>query len=290
MSALNDGKTAIASYLEDIRRFVPLELEEERRLARAYVAGDKAAGDRIVRAHLRFVVAEARRFCGRGVPLEDLIQEGNLGLVRAIVKYDADREKTESEGTVKFISYAKYWVKAMMLASIGEYGKPIKLGRNIRSQVARMRTLNARAEVRSGRRAHDEEVASVLGVESAEVERLREAEAINFRSLDKPAGSTDDESEQSTLYALIASEQPAADDVLAAKSDGAQLRRAVERIVSGLGSRDRKLFDERLMCEKEDQKTSKQVGLEMGVSRVRAQQLEDRLKANLRRQLQPFVE
>lgn len=109
------GRTGLDLYLEEIGRHRVLSREEERRLARRAREGDRASRERLVTANLRFVVTVAKRYRGMGLPLEDLINEGNLGLIRAAARFDEERG-------VRFVTYAIWWIRQAILAALAEAG------------------------------------------------------------------------------------------------------------------------------------------------------------------------
>jgi RNA polymerase primary sigma factor len=150
-------QTPLGAYLRDIHSIPLLKADEEKRLARCVCAGDAEARDLLVRANLRLVVSIARRYVGRGLPLADLISEGNLGLLRAVEEYDPDRN-------TRFSTYASYWVKKSIRRALIETSKTVR----VPAYAAKLLTKWHRAAVELKKELHrtptDEEVAERLGV------------------------------------------------------------------------------------------------------------------------------
>jgi RNA polymerase primary sigma factor len=109
--AAGDGQGTMGIYLRDVRRIPQLSMDEEQACARMAARGDEGARERLVQANLRFVIMVARQYQGRGVPLEDLVSEGNIGLIQAARRFDPDRG-------VRFVSYAVWWIRQAMLQAL----------------------------------------------------------------------------------------------------------------------------------------------------------------------------
>jgi RNA polymerase primary sigma factor len=130
LTTAQDEDNHLARYLKEINRIPLLSREEEERLARAAAKGSDAARDQLVQANLRFVVNVAKRFQHRGLPLEDLISEGNIGLLSAISRYDVDRG-------YHFISYAVWWIRQSILSAINEKSRTIRIPSSKAGDLAR---------------------------------------------------------------------------------------------------------------------------------------------------------
>jgi RNA polymerase primary sigma factor len=149
-------------YLKEINKIPLMSREEENELALKAKAGDKAAKDKIVKANLRFVVNVAKKYQGQGLDLVDLISEGNIGLITAIDKFDAEKG-------YHFISYAVWWIRQCILKAICEKSRAIRLPLNRANEL--VQTEHARKMVGSGKTEEEEisEVAEMLGMESSHV-------------------------------------------------------------------------------------------------------------------------
>lgn len=287
MSAFSDGKSAFSVYMAEVGSCEPISREAERLLARAYIAGDKEAGTQLVRANLRFVVEYAKRFKGCGIEYEDLVQEGNYGLLRALRKYAPDRENSRDASTnVKFISFAQYWVKAMILRTIKERGKLVRVGRAYHPLIVMMRRLDAKLQAQFGRDATDDELAEELAVTPERVKAVRDISGVNFVSYDAPLEHDDFGSVRGDGYKFAVSPLPAVDDVLARHELNAKIATIVRRATPLLPLRERTILAERLMAHEDDAKALAEIGNDMGISRERVRQIETRLKDILRPKLQ----
>src|SRR5262245_53001969 len=158
----------LTTYLREIRGTALLRPEEEQELARRVEGGDGAARDRMVRANLRLVVSIARGYAGRGLPLEDLVAEGNLGLLRAVEGFDPDR------GT-RFSTYASYWVREAIQRALVNTVRTIRLPAYMVALLAGWRRASARLQEELGRPPTQEEIARRLGLPEARLNILKEA-------------------------------------------------------------------------------------------------------------------
>ncbi|HEX2156129.1 MAG TPA: sigma-70 family RNA polymerase sigma factor, partial [Actinomycetes bacterium] len=168
-------------YLDEIGRHPLLTAEDEVRLAKAYEAGDEQARRTMIESNLRLVVSIARRYWATGLPMGDLVQEGNLGLLRAVEKFDWRRG-------VKFSTYATWWIKQAIARGAADRGaSPIRLPVHVDEQLGRLRRAQVRLAERLGREPTDEELAAELRLPVDGVARLQHAgQAIT--SLDTPVG------------------------------------------------------------------------------------------------------
>ncbi len=160
-----DDENILSLYLKEINRIPLLTREEEQRYARAAAAGDKAAKDKLVQANLRFVVNVAKKYQNQGLPLSDLISEGNIGLMNAIERFDVDKG-------YHFISYAVWWIRQAILKAICEKSRMIRLPLNRANELVQIEKV--RKEV-SGSRTEEQEmrhIAETLNMSKEHVEDL----------------------------------------------------------------------------------------------------------------------
>jgi RNA polymerase primary sigma factor len=233
-----------------------LTAEEERRLARAVERGDLAAKDRLVRCNLRLVASVARRHVGRGLPMEDLLQEGVVGLIRAAEKFDWRR------GT-RFSTYAVPWIRQAISQALANTGRLIRLPAPQHLQAERLSRAE-RALLEQG--AADPgvaELAAASGIEEAAVLRIRRADAPTA-SLDAPVGDGG-----GRLGDTVADEREPVDVALAAAR-----RRTVRRSVERLADRDRAVMRLRFGLDGGGERTLGAVGEVVGLSPERVRQLE----------------
>jgi RNA polymerase primary sigma factor len=260
------GLGSVEQYIREIGAQPLLSRPEEAELARRIRAGDEEARERLVTANLRFVVSVAKRYADRGVALADLINEGNLGLLRAARRFDESRD-------VRFVSYAIWWIRQAMLRSISEQSRIVHVpsGRIERRRRV-VRTSNTLSQ-RLGRRATDEEVATELGVASGTISSLSSAPG-SYISLDAPVPG----SASGSLLELVSDE--GREDAQAAR-ESAALRHALEASLTLLGAREADVLRQYFGLDGES-RTLENIGVELGVSRERVRQIKDRALNRLR--------
>ena len=267
-------------YVATVRRLRKLDREEESELVLRWQRhGDVQAKSKLLMAHLSSVVAIAQKYRHYGVPLDELISEGNLGLVHALSKYDA------AHG-VRFMTYASFWVRAHVLNHVvdsfslvggGAGALRSKLFFKIRRERARVLSL-----VGEGEQA-DSLLAERLGMPEDEVKRmLRRLEGRDL-SLDAPVSNDSSHAWVDTLV----SRDPSHEEALFQKEAQAGRRQALAEALAKLDPRERMIVEQRLMADEDDEVSLAEVGRALGVSRERARQLELRAKRKLRRSLEP---
>ncbi|MEN8143939.1 MAG: RNA polymerase sigma factor RpoD/SigA [Gemmatimonadota bacterium] len=257
---------SVEQYVREIGAQPLLSRADEAELARRIRAGDEAARERLITANLRFVVSVAKRYSDRGVALADLINEGNLGLLRAARRFDESRK-------VRFVSYAIWWIRQSMLQAISEQSRMVHVpsGR-IERRRKFVRTSNTLSQ-RLGRRATDEEVATELGVAPGTVNDLS-SELGSYISLDAPAPG----SASGSLLELVADDGQ--EDAHTAR-ESAALRHALEGCLTLLSPRDADVLRQYFGLDGEA-RTLEKIGVDLGVSRERVRQIKDRALDRLR--------
>ncbi len=253
--AMRDGVDILRIYFREIARFPILSQEEERSLAREMAKGRKGMRERLITSNLRLVVKIAREYEGVGLPLIDLIQEGNIGLIEAVDRFDAERG-------YRLSTYASWWIRRAILAAITDYSRIIRIPDYLFRAVRRLEQMRSLA---NDKLAEDEEITEALGIS---VERLRQIETqVNeILSLDQAAGGDSDE----TLEELI-------EDQTALSPEREALRLLfhdeLEQVLDHLPSRE--AFAVRLHYGVEDgcPYSLADVGRAMNISRERARQL-----------------
>ena len=262
------GRNSLDLYLNDIRRYPLLTREEELDLARRVRTGDVAAKDKLVRSNLRFVVSIAKKYVGNGVPLEDLINDGNVGLVKAAERFDPERG-------FKFISYAVWWIRQSILVSVSENSRMIRMPMNRVGLAQRASKVSRVLEQNLGREADAEELAKELGVTKKEIE-----EVANFSqghlSLDQPVH---DEGNESTFIDQIVDDRTAAPDAGAYVDS---LRRDMERALESLTDRERTILTRYYGLSGVKARTLEEIGKEMGYTRERIRQIKEQAIDKLR--------
>ncbi len=262
------GNSSLDIYLNEIRRYPLLSREEELDLARRARSGDAAARDRLVRSNLRFVVSIAKKYVGNGVALEDLINDGNVGLVKAAERFDPERG-------FKFISYAVWWIRQSILVSVSENSRMIRIPMN-RVGLAQRATRTSRVlEQDLGREADAEELAKELGVTRKEIEEVT-AFSQGHLSLDQPVH---DDGNESTFVDQIVDEHSASPDT-GAYADS--LRRDMERALESLTDRERTILTRYYGLSGVKPRTLEEIGKEMGYTRERIRQIKEQAVDKLR--------
>jgi RNA polymerase primary sigma factor len=267
--AIDEGRESLDFYLQEISRIPLLKIEEETALARRAFKGDVEAQERLARHNVRFVVSVAKKFQNRGVPLMDLIGEGNLGLMTAARKFDPDRG-------VKFISYAVWWIRQAIQAAIARHGRPVRVPLNRTADLNRLGRTTVLLTERLGRAPTTEELVEATGLTRDAVRALG-ALHIEALRLDHPVRESEDRGRMERFVPLT---QDGTDATTMANSRTTDL----EAALAALPPRDAKVL--RLYFGIDDGKgrTLEEIGQMMGVTRERIRQLRDRALRQLREQ------
>jgi len=250
---------ALGAYLREIGRGTLLTKEQEVVLAKQIERGSEAARIRMTEANLRLVVSIAKKYQGRGMPLLDLIQEGNVGLMRAVEKFDHKRG-------FKFSTYATWWIRQAVLRSIGDQARTIRLPIHIGDQTNKLVRVSDRLRDSLGRQATDDEIAEELGMTTLEVEALRQT-ARDTVSLETPIGEEGD-TELGHLIEDANAESPA---TAALKAD---LKDQVDDVLGTLAPRERRVLQLRFGLTDGHQRALDEVARRLGTSRETVRQLE----------------
>jgi len=181
----------VGIYLREIRKIRLLTQQEEVALARRVKAGEQAALHELVRRNLRFVVSVAKQYAKHGVPFEDLINEGNLGLIRAAERFDVDRG-------YRFISYAVWWVRQAILQYVAEHSRTVRLPLNKSASLTKVTRASQRLSQHLGRDPRAEEIATFLRMKPQDVETILRMPVTQF-SIDDPAEGRDHEFQVDTI-------------------------------------------------------------------------------------------
>jgi len=258
----------ISSYFARIDNGALLTHAEEVELSKRARAGDDKARTRLVEKNLRLVVSVAKKYRGYGVPFEDLIQEGNIGLMKAVDKYDPDRGW-------RFSTYATWWVRQAVGRAVSDKGRTIRLPVHMGEKMRKMaRTYNG-LSAELGREPTDEEVAGRLGWT---VEKVREVKSAmpDAASLDKPLGSGEDASELGSLVEDQASSEVS--EAVVRDMEVGWLGEAISR----LPERHQHVLVKRYGLDEEETSTLAQLADELQVSKERVRQLQREAERMLR--------
>ncbi|MBE2202872.1 MAG: RNA polymerase sigma factor RpoD/SigA, partial [Chthoniobacterales bacterium] len=252
--AIEDSDTGFQLYLREIAQFPLLTVKEEIQLARKIKRGDQEARARMVRCNLRLVVKIARDYSNYGLPLLDLISEGNIGLMKAVERFDPKKGG-------KLSTYAAWWIKQSIKRALANQSKTIRLPVHLVDKIAKMRRVSTQMTEELGREPTDEELAEEVGLSASKVTALKSA-AIRPTSLDQPVGDDD-----STHFGDLVGDAEAQDpfEMLRDKD----LRDEVGDLLDVLDERERRIINCRFGLDGKKAKTLEEVGVKFGVTRER---------------------
>jgi RNA polymerase primary sigma factor len=269
-----DENTSLRLYLREAVETALLTPDEEVVLARRIQAGDEEAREHMIKANLRLVVKIAREYEDYGLPLLDLINEGNIGLMRAVERFDPTKG-------AKLSTYAAWWIKQSIKRALSNQSKSIRLPIHVVQELARMKKAENRLESELGRQPTELELAAVLEVDVEDIRRWREAAAVGATSLDAPLGS---DPESGRVADVIADDNAKMPWSAVSDETNAEL---IRELVATLNVREQRILRERFALDGGEPRTLEEIGAEFGLTRERIRQLEaaalkklrDRLKA-----------
>lgn len=263
-SVVLDG---VKAYLKSIGNHPRLNFEQEKALSERAQKGDQAAINELVECNLLLVVSVAKKYYGCGLPLLDLIQEGNLGLIKAAEKYDG------SKG-FRFSTYAHYWIRQAISRALGDQSRTIRIPANMVELLSKVKKATAELTQKNERQPTDKEIADYLGVELEKVQTVMDISQATT-SLDTPV---DDEGETSIgdLIADHAAENPFANLVKEAN------HQIIEAVLNTLSAREADILRMRFGINAAKPMTLEEVGQHYGVTRERIRQVENKAIRKLR--------
>jgi RNA polymerase primary sigma factor len=263
----NRTKQSIEKYLEEIGGYSPLAPEEEIELARQIRKGNARALDKLVKANLRFVISVAKEYQGQGLPLQDLISEGNLGLIKAAQRFD------ETRG-FKFISYAVWWIRQSILQALAEQSRVVRLPLNRVGAINKVGRALEELEKKFGREPSMEEIADKMEMTAYEVADVLKTSARHL-SLDEPFK----EDEGNSLLDILESDRYAPpDETLMQES----LQVEIDKVLSTLKPREAEIIRLYFGLDGDRPLTLEEIGEHFKLTRERVRQIKEKALRRLR--------
>ena len=268
--ASSAAQTPLETYLQEINETALLSANDEKELARRIAFGESAARDRMVRANLRLVVNIARAYTNKGLPLQDLIEEGNLGLLRAVEGFDPDMN-------TRFSTYASYWIKHSIKRALINTGKTIRIPAYMVELLTKWRRATAQLDEKLGRPPTQEEVAKELGLPKKKLSIVKEA-----IQLYTSTPQTDDDEGGWQMSDMVADQRTKApdDDML----DADNLKH-VYRILETMDPREATILRMRFGLDDSEPRTLKEIGETLGLTRERVRQIESDVLKRIAKEL-----
>ncbi|MGE4587387.1 MAG: RNA polymerase sigma factor RpoD/SigA [Mangrovibacterium sp.] len=257
----NRETLSLDKYLHDIGKVELLSAEREVELAKRIRKGDQQALEELIKANLRFVVSVSKQYQNQGLSLPDLINEGNLGLIKAAQRFD------ETRG-FKFISYAVWWIRQSILQALAEQARIVRLPLNKIGSINKINRTFSRLEQEYQREPTPEEVAGILQTTSEIVEDAMKV-STHHVSMDAPLR----EEEENSMYdVMLNDESPSPDNFLIKNS----LRKEIERTLSTLGEREAEIIKYYFGLNGYPQHTLEEIGEVFGLTRERVRQIKEK--------------
>ena len=270
-SSRYDGDTAIKLYLREIGQVKLLTPQEEIQLAARIKKGDKKAREQMIKANLRLVVKIARDYEGIGLPLLDLISEGNIGLMKAVERFDPKKGG-------KLSTYGSWWIKQSIKRALANQSKTIRLPVHLVDKISKMRRLSMRLQEELGREPTDEELADELDVTPLRVRQMRLA-SIRPASLDAPIGDDD-----SNNFSDVVEDENATSPY--ENLEDKTVTGMLQEMVKHLDSREETILRYRFGLDGGSEKTLEEVGEKFGVTRERVRQIQNLALRKLRKMIE----
>ena len=259
------NKRSLELYLDEIKNYKPLDSEVEIELAVLAKKGDLEAINKLITHNLRFVVAVAKKFQGQGIPFEDLINEGNLGLIKAVDRFD------ESRG-FRFISYAVWWITQGIRQAIQKTGRVIRLPSHIRESMGKLYRKSIELEQNIEREPSSEELAEITKTSPGWIDDLKKVFTEPV-SLDESFGDSD-----TALMHLLASKDPRPETTLMKNS----LEKEILSVLDTLDDREKFVIINYFGFQGKEQKNLKEIGNYFNITSERVRQIKDRALQRLR--------
>jgi RNA polymerase primary sigma factor len=270
MARYDDSDAGFKIYLREIGQTPLLTIEEEIELAAKIKRGNKEARAKMIKANLRLVVKIAHDYSNLGLPLLDLVSEGNIGLMKAVERFDPAKGG-------KLSTYAAWWIKQSIKRALANQAKTIRLPVHLVDKIAKIKRVSMSMSEALGREPTDEELADEVGISASKLSQLRTV-SIRPASLDAPMNDED-----GTEFGEIVGDDAAVDP--AENLSDKNLQEEVSDLLGVLDARERKIIMSRFGLDGGNSRTLEEVGQRFGVTRERIRQLQNIALAKLRRAL-----
>ena len=265
-SITNRESASLDKYLQEIARYDLITIDEEVELAQRIRQGDRVALEKLTRANLRFVVSVAKQYQNQGLSLPDLINEGNLGLIKAAEKFD------ETRG-FKFISYAVWWIRQSIMQAVNEQSRIVRLPLNQVTTLSKYKKAIQEFEQKHQRKPSPEELSEIMEIP---VEKVKDTVNVSGKnvSVDAPFGEAED---GTLLDVLQNSDSPKVDNALIRES----LSTEIERIFATLSEREAEILKDSFGIGRTEL-TLEEIGIKFGLTRERVRQIREKAIRKLR--------
>jgi RNA polymerase primary sigma factor len=270
-SSSYDGDTSIRLYLREIGQVKLLTPDEEIQLAARIKKGDKKAREHMIKANLRLVVKIARDYEGIGLPLLDLISEGNIGLMKAVERFDPAKGG-------KLSTYGSWWIKQSIKRALANQSKTIRLPVHLVDKISKMRRTAMKLQEMLGREPSDEELADEMGMTALRVRQMRQA-AVRPASLDAPIGDDD-----SNNFSDVVQDENATSPY--ENLEDKTVTGMLQDMVKHLNEREATILRYRFGLDGGSEKTLEEVGVKFGVTRERVRQIQNLALRKLRKMIE----